>query len=114
MVSTINDSFLASSYVSIFGITDDAHLVGLQYSWLSSVLYLAYLVMQPLAAWILVKFPNGKVMAAAIFLWGATLAAMSACTDFQSLLGLRFVLGSFEAMIAPSCVAVTQMWWRRG
>lgn len=38
---------------------------------------------------------------------------MAACTDFKSLLALRFFLGSFEAMIAPSCLAVTQMWWRR-
>ncbi|KAK3936236.1 thiamine pathway transporter THI73 [Diplogelasinospora grovesii] len=102
------------SYVSIFGITDDAHLVGQQYSWLGSILYLAQLVMQPLAAFILVKLPTGKVIATAILLWGASLAIMASCTDFSSLLGLRFLLGSFEAMIAPSCVAVTQMWWRRG
>jgi MFS family permease len=69
--------------------------------------------MQPLAAFILVKLPTGKVIAGAIFLWGSSLAIMSACTDFRSLLGLRFCLGTFEAMIAPSCVAVTQMWWRR-
>ncbi|KAK4112413.1 MFS general substrate transporter [Canariomyces notabilis] len=101
------------SYVSIFGISQDAKLVGQQYSWLGSILYLAQLIMQPLAAFILVKLPTGKVIASAIFLWGASLAIMSACTNFASLLGLRFLLGSFEAMIAPSCVAVTQMWWRR-
>lgn len=38
---------------------------------------------------------------------------MAACTNFSSLLAMRFLLGSFEAMIAPSCLAVTQMWWRR-
>jgi len=70
--------------------------------------------MQPLAAYLLVKLPTGKVIGTAILLWGSALAIMSACTTFPSLLGLRFVLGSFEAMIAPSCVAVTQMWWRRG
>ncbi|KAH8885353.1 MFS general substrate transporter [Thozetella sp. PMI_491] len=102
------------SYVSIFGLADDAHLVGTQYSWLGSILYLAQLVMQPLAAFILVKLPNGKVIGSAVLLWGSALAIMSSCTNFSSLLGLRFVLGSFEAMIAPSCVAVTQMWWRRG
>ncbi|KAK0610789.1 major facilitator superfamily domain-containing protein [Immersiella caudata] len=102
------------SYVSIFGISQDAKLVGKEYSWLGSILYLAQLVMQPLAAFILVKLPTGKVIAAAIFLWGSSLAIMSACTNFSSLLGLRFMLGAFEAMIAPSCVAVTQMWWRRG
>lgn len=101
------------SYVSIFGIQKDAHLVGRQYSWLGSILYLAQLVMQPLAAFILVKLPTGKVIATAIFLWGSTLAIMASCTNFSSLLGLRFLLGSFEAMIAPACVATTTMWWRR-
>jgi MFS family permease len=101
------------SYVSIFGIQKDAGLVGKQYSWLGSILYLAQLVMQPLAAFLLVKLPTGKVIAGAIVLWGSSLAIMSSCTSFSSLLGLRFVLGSFEAMIAPACVATTTMWWRR-
>jgi MFS family permease len=101
------------SYVSIFGIQKDAGLVGKQYSWLGSILYLAQLIMQPLAAFLLVKLPTGKVIAGAIFLWGSSLAIMSSCTNFPSLLGLRFVLGSFEAMIAPACVATTTMWWRR-
>ncbi|KAL4867658.1 hypothetical protein BDV12DRAFT_209778 [Aspergillus spectabilis] len=102
------------SYVSIFGLVDDAKLVGKQYSWLGSILYIAQLVMQPLAALVLVKLPTGKVIAAAIFLWGSSLAIMAACTNFPSLLALRFMLGAFESMIAPSCIAVTQMWWRRG
>ncbi|KAL3492044.1 major facilitator superfamily domain-containing protein [Aspergillus germanicus] len=102
------------SYVSIFGLVEDANLVGQQYSWLGSILYFAQLVMQPAAALVLVKLPTGKVIAGAIFLWGSSLAIMAACTDFPSLLGLRFCLGAFESMIAPSCIAVTQMWWRRG
>ncbi|BCS30464.1 putative MFS transporter [Aspergillus puulaauensis] len=102
------------SYVSIFGLVEDANLVGQQYSWLGSILYIAQLVMQPLAALVLVKLPTGKVIGSAIFLWGSSLTIMTACTDFPSLLGLRFCLGAFEAMIAPSCIAVTQMWWRRG
>lgn len=101
------------SYVSIFGFQEDAHLVGLQYSWLGSILYLAQLIMQPLVTLILVKFPTGKVLACAIFLWGSALAIMAACTNFPTLLGMRFVLGSFESCIAPCCVALTQMWWRR-
>jgi MFS family permease len=84
--------------VSIFGIVDDAHLVGSQYSWLGSILYIAQLVMQPTAAVLLVKFPNGKVIAAAIFLWGSSLCIMSACTNFASLLGMRFVLVSITML----------------
>ncbi|KAE8150255.1 major facilitator superfamily domain-containing protein [Aspergillus avenaceus] len=102
------------SYVSIFGLVEDANLQGQEYSWLGSILYLAQLVMQPVAALLLVKAPTGKLIGSAVFLWGSSLAIMAACTDFPSLLGMRFTLGAFEAMIAPSCVAVTQMWWRRG
>ncbi|KAK1992710.1 major facilitator superfamily transporter [Colletotrichum falcatum] len=102
------------SYVSVFGFQEDANLRGRQYSWLGSILYIAQLVWQPAAAYILVKLPNGKVIAAAIFLWGSMLAVMTSCTNFGSLLGLRFMLGTFEAMIAPSCLAVTTTWWRRG
>ncbi|KAM0268400.1 hypothetical protein ACHAQH_009989 [Verticillium albo-atrum] len=101
------------SYVSIFGIIEDANLVGRQYSWLSSILYFAQLVWQPAAAFILVKLPYGKVIAGAVFLWGVSQAIMAAPTNFAGLLGMRFCLGTFEAMIAPSCIAVTQMWWRR-
>ncbi|KAK2047272.1 major facilitator superfamily transporter [Colletotrichum somersetense] len=101
------------SYVSVFGFQEDANLHGRQYSWLGSILYIAQLVWQPAAAYILVKLPNGKVIAAAIFLWGSSLAIMTSCTNFGSLLGLRFMLGTFEAMIAPSCLAVTTTWWRR-
>ncbi|KAJ5771903.1 hypothetical protein N7520_002432 [Penicillium odoratum] len=75
----------ALSYTSILGLAEDAHLVGSQYSWLSSILYLSQLVFQPLAAFLLVKAPTGKVISTAIFLWGT-----------------------------PSCIAATQMWWRRG
>ena len=87
------------SYVSIFGLVEDANLHGQQYSWLGSILYLAQLVMQPIAALLLVKLPTGKLIGSAIFLWGSSLAIMAACTDFPSLLGLRFTLGAFEAMI---------------
>jgi hypothetical protein len=90
------------SYVSIFGIVEDAHLHGKQYSWLGSILYLAQLVMQPIAALLLVKLPTGKLIGSAVFLWGSSLAIMAACTNFPSLLGLRFTLGAFEAMIGMS------------
>ncbi|KAH9997173.1 MFS general substrate transporter [Xylariaceae sp. FL0662B] len=101
------------SYVSIFGIIEDANLKSLEYSWLGSILYLAQLIFQPLAAYLLVKLPTGKVVGGALVLWGSCETIMAACTTFPSLLALRFLLGSFESIIAPACLAVTQMWWRR-
>lgn len=97
------------SYVSIFGLTEDAHLVGKEYSWLGSILYLAQLIMQPLASFLLVKLPTGKLLGGAVFFWGTSLTVMAACTDFKSLLGLRFCLGSFEAMIGESSRRVSRL-----
>ena len=87
------------SYTSVFNIQGDAGLHGRQYSWLGSILYIAQLVMQPLGALLLVKLPTGKLISGAIFMWGVSMCCMAACKDFKSLLGLRFMLGSFESLI---------------
>ncbi|KAE9369007.1 allantoate permease [Stipitochalara longipes BDJ] len=101
------------SYTSVFNIQSDANLHGKQYSWLGSILYFAQLVMQPLGALLLVKLPTGKLISTAIFFWGVTMCGMAACKNFSQLIAARFILGSFESLIGPSLVAVTQMWWRR-
>ena len=85
------------AYGSVFGLVDDAHLVGHQYSWLGSVVYLAQLVAQPLVAWILVKLPLGKFLAVVVLLWGIALSSMPAAHNFRGLLVCRLFLGLFEA-----------------
>lgn len=101
------------SYASIFGLIEDTGLVGEQYSWLGSIVYLAQLVMQMPVAYALVKLPIGKFTSAMVLGWGATLALMAWARSFPVLLIGRFVLGAFEAGVGPSFVAITQMWWRR-
>ncbi|EPE05156.1 allantoate permease [Ophiostoma piceae UAMH 11346] len=101
------------SYASVFGLIKDTHLVGKQYSWLGSIVYLAQLAAQPLVAWLLVTVPVGKFISTAVLLWGATLACMTAAHSFGGLVAARFFLGLFESSVAPCFIAVTQMWWRR-
>ncbi|CAK7214050.1 hypothetical protein SCUCBS95973_002014 [Sporothrix curviconia] len=101
------------SYASVFGLITDTGLVGTQYSWLGSIVYLAQLVAQPAVAWLLVTVPVGKFISTAVLLWGVVLATMAAAHNFGGLLAARFFLGLFEACVAPCFIAVTQMWWRR-
>lgn len=101
------------SYASIFGLIDDTGLVGDQFSWLGSVVFLAQLLMQLPVAYALVKLPIGKFTSAMVLGWGATLTLMAWARSFPSLLVARFFLGAFEASVGPSFVAITQMWWRR-
>ncbi|KUJ08932.1 allantoate permease [Mollisia scopiformis] len=102
------------SYASVFGLVADAQLKGQDYSWLGSIVYVAQLVMQPIIAYFLVKLPTGKFAGVMVFCWGVVLSCMCIAKDFKGLLAARFFLGCFEASVAPTFVAITQMWWRRG
>ncbi|EQL01291.1 major facilitator superfamily transporter [Ophiocordyceps sinensis CO18] len=101
------------SYASLFGLIDDTHLVGNQFSWLGSIVFLAQLVMQLPISLALVKLPIGKFTGAMVIAWGVALTAMTWAHDFGRLMAARFFLGAFEASIGPSFIAMTQMWWRR-
>ncbi|KAK0219377.1 major facilitator superfamily domain-containing protein [Armillaria nabsnona] len=100
------------SYTSVFGIVAETGLVGSQYSWLSSIVYIAQLVWQPASSYFLVKLPIAKYLFVNVLLWGAV-ACTAAAHDFKGLLAGRFFLGLFEATVAPCFMTITQMWWRR-
>lgn len=87
------------SYASVFGLVEDAHLVGEDYSWLGSIVYVAQLVMQPIIAYFLVKLPTGKFAAVMVLCWGIVLTCMAVAKNFKGLLVTRFFLGAFEASV---------------
>ncbi|EMC94539.1 hypothetical protein BAUCODRAFT_73468 [Baudoinia panamericana UAMH 10762] len=103
----------ALSYASVFGIIQDTHLVGLEYSWTGAIVYVAQLIWQPLIALALVKLPLGKFIGVMVLCWGITLCGMVGSKNFGGLMASRFVLGSFEASVAPTFIALVQMWYRR-
>lgn len=89
----------ALSYASVFGLIQDTHLVGDEYSWLGSIVYVAQLVMQPLVAYFLVKLPMGKFCGGMVLCWGIVLCGMVAAKNFAGLMATRFLLGAFEAAV---------------
>ncbi|KAF5359511.1 hypothetical protein D9756_002976 [Leucocoprinus leucothites] len=101
------------SFSSVFGIIHDAHLVGREYSVLGSAVYIAQLLLQPISAYCLVKFPLSKYIPFIVTCWGAILACMAASRGFAGLLVGRFFLGAFEASIQPAFILVGQIWYRR-
>lgn len=90
------------SYASVFGLQENAHLHGHQYSWLGAVVYVAQLVFQPLVSYLLVKVPMGKFLAASVLCWGISLSCMAAANTFATLMVCRLFLGIFEAGLGKS------------
>lgn len=64
------------SYAAVFDLQTDTHLVGTQYAWLTSVVYCAQLVCQPLSSYALIAFPVKYWVAFNMAGW----AIVTACT----------------------------------
>ncbi|KAJ7346874.1 MFS general substrate transporter [Mycena albidolilacea] len=101
------------SYTSVFGIVAETGLVGTQYSWLTSIVYVAQLIWQPMSSYMLVRLPLSKYLFFHVLMWGVVVASTAAAHDFKGLITARFFLGLFEATVAPCFITITQMWWRR-
>ncbi|KAJ9119020.1 hypothetical protein QFC22_003509 [Naganishia vaughanmartiniae] len=101
------------SYAAVFDLREATHLKGQEYSWLTSIVYLAQLGFQPLSSFALVKFKMHHWLLFNMLGWSTVTAASAAAHNFAGLATCRFFLGMFEATIAPTSVAITQMYWRR-
>ncbi|ORX39563.1 major facilitator superfamily domain-containing protein [Kockovaella imperatae] len=101
------------SWSAVFSIQAEAHLVGVEYSWLSSCVYVAQLVCQPLSAYALIVFPVKYWVVFNYACWSIVTCCTAAAHNFASLLICRILLGAFEATILPSFILITQMWWIR-
>ncbi|KAJ5091972.1 allantoate permease [Penicillium alfredii] len=106
------DKIILSS-AAVFGLRDDTHLVGQQYSWVSSVFYFGYLVWEYPTTILIACLPTAKYLAANTVFWGAVVALTAACTNFGGLMTLRFFLGMAEATISPAFMYLTSTWYTR-
>ncbi|OBT46777.1 hypothetical protein VE00_02660 [Pseudogymnoascus sp. WSF 3629] len=101
------------SFASIMGIEKDLNLVGQDYSWLITGVYIAILIVEYPTNWIITKVPIAKYLSFNIVCWGAVLACHAASTNFTTILVCRILLGIFEAACQPSFIILSSMWFKR-
>ncbi|OOQ88731.1 putative 2-ketogluconate transporter [Penicillium brasilianum] len=101
------------SYASIMGIQEDTHLVGQQYSWMTTILYMIILVVEFPENYIIQRVPIAKWLSGNIMLWGVTLALQAAMKNFEGLITLRAFLGVFEAVSQPAFTLLSSIWYTR-
>ncbi|EPE34277.1 MFS general substrate transporter [Glarea lozoyensis ATCC 20868] len=100
-------------FASIMGIRTDAHLVGQQFSWLGTILYMGVLVGEYPTNLLLQKLPVAKYLATNVFLWGIVIACSAAAKDFKAMMVVRFLLGLFESCVQPAFIIMTTMWYTK-
>lgn len=101
------------SFSSIMGIRTDLNLVGQQFSWLTTCIYIAILVVEYPTNWLIQRLPIAKYLGVSIILWGMVLALHAKATKFTHILVLRTLLGIFEAVCQPAFIYLSSMWYRR-
>ncbi|KAJ3548618.1 hypothetical protein NM208_g925 [Fusarium decemcellulare] len=99
------------NFSSIMNIKEDANLVGNQYNWLGTILYMGVLVGEYPTNFLLQKLPVAKYLSINIFCWGAVVACSAATHNFASLMVVRFLLGMFESCVQPAFIIMTGMWY---
>ncbi|KAI1338157.1 putative allantoate permease [Xylariaceae sp. FL0016] len=101
------------SSAAVFGLRDDNHLVGKDYSWVSSVFYFGYLFWTYPTSLLIARLPIAKYVAVNTLFWGAVVALTAACHSFAGLIAVRFFLGVAEATISPALMFITSTWYTR-
>ncbi|KAF3763629.1 hypothetical protein M406DRAFT_64552 [Cryphonectria parasitica EP155] len=99
------------NFASEFGLKTGTHLVGQDYSWLSSIFYFGYLIAQFPASYALQALPIGKFVSIVTIIWGAILMTTPACTSFAGIATNRFFLGVTEATVNPAFVLIMSVWY---
>ncbi len=98
---------------AIFGLREDTHLDGNQYSIVAAMGPSAQLAWQPFSSMLIVKVPHRILMPAMVLGWGIVQICTPACHSFAGLLANRFFLGLFEAGCLPLFSVITSQWYRR-
>ncbi|KAJ7097131.1 major facilitator superfamily domain-containing protein [Mycena belliarum] len=102
----------ALNYANLFHIKTDMHITTAQFSWFASIFYIGYLVSAEPMAWMLQRYPTGRVLGLICFLWGIIVMTTAASRSFAGTMINRFILGALESCVTPGLGLMTPFWWR--
>ncbi|KAH7017211.1 major facilitator superfamily domain-containing protein [Ilyonectria destructans] len=101
------------SYAAVFGVREEINLQGTDYSWVSAIFYLGYMVSEFPSNLLLQRLQINHVMSATVILWGVVLMCHGAVQSFASISAVRTLLGVFEAAIQPGTMLLFSMYYTR-
>ncbi|KAI0480963.1 MFS general substrate transporter [Xylariaceae sp. FL0804] len=110
-ISLIDRSNLSSA--AIAGMVQDLDLVGNRYSVVSLVFFVTYILFQPPSTVVVRKIGPRIHISSITLLWGIVIIGQAFVKNYQTLVGLRVLLGLFEAGYFPCVVYLLSTWYTR-
>ncbi|KAG0676090.1 thiamine pathway transporter thi73 [Kluyveromyces marxianus] len=99
------------NYAASMGIKK--HLKGDEFSNLGTIFSASYIFAEPIASFLLQRYPVSRVFGGFIIVWGIVLACHCACKSYASLMIVRVLLGMFESCSAVGCITVNAMYYTK-
>ncbi|KAF2142939.1 uncharacterized protein K452DRAFT_248575 [Aplosporella prunicola CBS 121167] len=103
---------ISLSTQAIFGLREDTGLVGQQYSWLTTIFYIAYLCGEFPSNFLLQRWALGRTLSIYMFFWGICVICVAAAQNWSQLMAIRALQGFFECTISPGFVLIGSTWYR--
>ncbi|KAH8901518.1 MFS general substrate transporter [Thozetella sp. PMI_491] len=103
----------ALNYANLFSYQTALGLQGLQFNYLSAMVYAGYFFGQYPCGWLIGRFSAQKIMAISILCWGVLVILLTQCRNYSSALAVRFIMGIFEATVTPGLTLMTGFWYTR-
>ncbi|EPQ25629.1 uncharacterized protein PFL1_06809 [Pseudozyma flocculosa PF-1] len=101
------------AFAAIMGIRKDLHLVGQQYSWLTTCLYLAILVCEFPQNRLVQILPINRWLGFCIISWGVVVTCTAAVENWAGAMVVRTLLGAFECVCQPAFILLSAVWYRK-
>ncbi|KAI5254828.1 MFS general substrate transporter [Aureobasidium subglaciale] len=95
-----------------FGLREDTGLHGTQYSWLTTIFYLIYMIFEFPSNIILQRYKMGKILSCYMICWGVVVLCIGFAQNFTHLVVLRALQGLFECCISPGFILVVGSWYK--
>ncbi|KAL2842029.1 phthalate transporter [Aspergillus pseudoustus] len=110
-VSLMDRSNLGAA--AIAGMMEDMTLINTRYSVIVLVFFVTYVLAQPPAVVAMRKVGPRLFLPTICFLWGVVMICFGFVTNWESLVGLRLLLGLLEAGYFPGCAYLLSCWYPR-
>lgn len=95
------------SVMAVFNLQKDTHLVGQQFSWLTTIFYIAYLVAEAPGNYLIQRLHVGRFLGTVIFIWGVVVLCLGFTHNWAGLMVLRTLQGVLECTISPTFLLIT-------
>ncbi|KAF2765001.1 MFS general substrate transporter [Teratosphaeria nubilosa] len=102
----------ATGTQAIFGLREDTHLHGQQYSWLTTIFYITYLCGEFPSNFLLQRWALGRTLSIYMLCWSICGICIAAAKNWNQLMALRGLQGFFECTISPGFILIVGTWYR--